>query len=129
MLETKAALPFMKKLLLLLFATLLLASCYTTHDKSQVPKPDDLIVRDTLIHLLAEIELIESAIRDKQNLGHEIDDLNEAFYATVFKKYNVSREQFNRSMDYYKQNLEEMDDIYEDVISRLSVIESQIQNE
>lgn len=119
----------MKKILFLIFATLLLTSCYTSHEKTLLAKPDDLIIRDSLINLLAEIELIESAIRDKQNLGHEIDDLNEAFYATVFKKYNVSKEQFNRSMDYYKQDLNEMNDIYEDVITRLSVIESEVQHE
>lgn len=119
----------MKKYIILLFTALMLGSCYNKQEETRIPKPDDLIPQEKLVLLLADFEIIESAIRDKQNLGHQIDDINEAFYASTFKKYEVSRDQFDRSMLYYKQDLEQMDKIYEDVITRLSVIESEIQHE
>lgn len=119
----------MKKYIFLLLSTVILASCYTTQEEIGIQVPDDLIPRDKLVLILADIEIIESAIRDKQNFGHEIADLNEAYYASTFKFYEVSRDQFESSMKFYKQDLDLMNDIYEDVITRLSVIESEIQHE
>ncbi|RLD37396.1 MAG: hypothetical protein DRI83_03990, partial [Bacteroidetes bacterium] len=59
-----------KKLLLLSICLLLISSCYTIHDDTTVYKPDNLIEKDTIILILADVEVAESALRQKQNLGH-----------------------------------------------------------
>ena len=118
-----------KKLLLLSICLLLISSCYTIHDNTTVYKPDNLIEKDTIILILADVEVAESALRQKQNLGHEIGEAREAYYHAIFTQYEISREQFDSSMAYYKQDLEAINDIYEDVLTRLSVIESEIEHE
>jgi len=117
------------KLLFLSTCLLLISSCYTTHDDTRVSKPDNLIEKDKIVLILADVEVAESALRQKQNLGHEIGDTREAYYHAIFTQYEVSREQFDSSMAYYKRDLETINDIYEDVLTRLSVIESEIQHE
>ncbi len=119
----------MKKLFFIFFSILLLSSCYNIHDESQNIKPDDLIDQDKIVLVLVDVELAESALRQKQNFGHEITNEKEAYYASIFKKHEVSREQFNRSMKYYETDLDAMDEIYEDVITQLSLLESEVQME
>jgi hypothetical protein len=119
----------MKKQGYLFILIILLSSCYNTHDGEKILKPDDLIDRDKLVLVITDMEIAESTIREKQNLGQEIEGLQEGYYFAIFEKHKITKEQFDNSMAYYKQDLDELNDIYEDVISRLSVMESEIQHE
>ncbi|MCK4569407.1 MAG: DUF4296 domain-containing protein [Bacteroidales bacterium] len=119
----------MKKHFSLIICLLLLTSCYPTHDETKISKPDNLIEKDKIIIILADVEVAESALRQKQNLGHEIGEAREAYYYAIFTQHEVSSEQFDSSMAYYKQDLETLNEIYEEVITRLSVMESEIQHE
>jgi len=119
----------MKNLLFLFSALILLSSCYTTHEEDKISAPVNLIEKDTVILILADIEIAESALRQKQNLGRETDDLQELYYHAIFTKYEVTRGQYDSTMAYYRQDLETIDEIYEEVINRLSVIESEVQHQ
>ncbi len=78
---------------------------------------------------MADVEIAEAALRQKENRGHEIAETREAYYYAIFTSYEVSKEQFDSSMAYYRQDMEAINEIYEEVITRLSVIESEIQHE
>src|SRR5210317_883676 len=120
---------FMKNFMFIISAVILLSACYATHEDKRGDPPDDLIETDKLVLILADIEITESSLRQKQNYGHEISTLKEEYYHAIFNKYEVSREQFDRSLAWYKKDLKTIDKIYEDVITRLSVIESEVQLE
>ena len=117
----------MKNFLFILSAILLLSACYTTHEDKISDPPEDLIGIEQIVMILADMEITEAALRQKQNYGHEIDKVKEEYYYTIFTKYEVSREQFDQSLAWYKEDLKTIDKIYEDVITRLSVIESEVQ--
>jgi hypothetical protein len=119
----------MRNILLLMMVLLLLSSCYSIHGNETLPPPKSLIDQEKVVMILADIEVAESALRQKQNHGHEIDNIKETYYRTIFNEYEVTREQFDSSMTYYKQDLDVMDKIYEEVITRLSVMESEIELE
>lgn len=119
----------MKKPGYLFILILLLSSCYNIHDGKKIPKPDDLIDRDKLVLVITDMEIAESTIREKLNLGQEIDGLQEEYYYAIFEKHDITKEQLDNSMAYYKQDLDELNDIYEEVITRLSVMESEVQHE
>ena len=119
----------MKKQGYLFIFILLLSSCYNTHDGEKIPKPDDLIDRNKLVLVITDMEIAESTIKEKQNLGQEIDGLQEGYYFAIFEKHEITKEQFENSMAYYKQDLDELNDIYEEVITRLSMMESEVQHE
>ena len=119
----------MKRFLIHMSALIILGGCYITHEEEVLLPPDNLIEIDRMIDLLVEVELAESALRQKQNYGEEITKLREEYYTAIFKQYEVSKEQFDESMSYYKQDMETIDMIYEEVITKLSVIESEVQHE
>lgn len=119
----------MKKILIILLTLFSLASCYNTYHEEILDAPEDLIQRDSMVSILVDVELAESALRQKQNFGHEISEAKEAYFVAIFKKHNVSKEQFDRSLAFYKQDLESINSIYEDVITDLSKLESEIQLE
>lgn len=118
-----------KKLIYLIAGIIIMSSCYSTHDDIKKPKPENLIVREKMILILADVEIVESTLRQKQNTGQEIGSLREVYYHTVFKNHEVSKELFDSSLLYYKQDAVTMDEIYEDVITRLSLMESEAQME
>jgi len=123
--------PFkmLRNLCLMIISLLMITSCYTRNEHELASEPSNLIEKDMFVLVLADIEIAESALRQKQNHGHEIDDIREMYYKSIFTNYGISREQFDSSMAYYKQDLEAINQIYEEVITRLSVIESEVEHE
>ncbi len=119
----------MRKPILLIIGLMMLSSCYTTHYKDQQPPPKNLIDKDKIVLILADIELAESALRQKLNHGYEVKEVRETYYRSIFNEYEISREQFDSSMTFYKQDLDGLNQIYEEVITRLSVIESEVEHE
>jgi hypothetical protein len=122
--------PTIIKNLLALFAGIfMLSSCYNEYNESLTEKPDNLIPRDTLVLIIADLEITESVIRQQNNYGLDAGDKTAAYFNMIFTKYNISKSQFDSSLAYYKGDVEVMSEIYEDVITRLSLIQSEVQME
>lgn len=119
----------MKKLLSLLAVILIFSSCYNQFNEPVADEPVNLIHPDTMVLILVDVELAESALVHKRNYGSELGDQPEIFFRSIFKKYKVNRAQYDSSMAYYKGDIKTMDKIYEDVITRLSVMHSEAQVE
>jgi hypothetical protein len=104
-----------KKLLYLITGIIILSSCYSTHDEHKRLEPDNLIDREKMVLILADVEIAESALRQKQNVDQEIGGTREVYFHTIFKTHDISRAQYDSSLLYYKQDPKTMDKIYEDV--------------
>ncbi|MEE4257277.1 MAG: DUF4296 domain-containing protein [Bacteroidales bacterium] len=115
--------------MIFIIGMLMISSCYNKHGPAVIPEPSGLIVKDSIVLILADIEIIESALRQKQNRGQEINDIRDDYYKSIFASYGVSRVAFDSSMLYYRQDLETINEIYEEVITRLSVIASEVEHE
>ena len=118
-----------KKVLYLFAGILLLTSCYSSPNQEVGSTPDNIIERDQLVLIITDVEIAESSLRQKQNVGHEIKNIKETYYHSIFSKHAVTKEQYDSSMAYYKRDPEVMDKIYEDVITKLSMMQSEIQLE
>jgi hypothetical protein len=46
------------------------------------------------------------------------------FYRSVFKHYNVTREEFEQSLEWYKQHPEQLDSVYGQMIPQMSKLEA-----
>jgi hypothetical protein len=121
--------PFIKYMLGLVVSIFILSSCYNEYDESLGKKPENLIPRDTIVLILADMEITESVLRQQNNYGIDAGDKTEAYYNMVFTKYHTSKSQFDSSLAYYKGDVEVMNQIYEDVITRLSLLQSEVQME
>jgi hypothetical protein len=80
---------------------------------------------EAMIDLLVDIHLTESAVLIKQNEGIRSDSLSLEFYGKLFDKHGVSRDRYERSLEYYVQYPEKMEKMYEEVYKRLSSMQAE----
>lgn len=119
----------MRNLLILIGSILIMSSCYNKHQPTSVEIPENMIPRDTIVLILVDVEIAEAALRHKYNMGHEIGENKEAYFLSIFSKYDVSKGLYDSSLAYYKSDIESLNLIYEDVISQLSLMQSEAQME
>ena len=104
------------KLRLIFFAGIvLLLAC---NSKPKTPK--DILPKEKMIEILVDFQLVESAVLQKQNHQQDVKFYTNYYYDYILKKHKVSRKEFKHSLDYYKNNMEEMDNIYQEILGRLS---------
>ncbi|MFC1734092.1 DUF4296 domain-containing protein, partial [candidate division KSB1 bacterium] len=53
----------------------------------------------------------------------DIEYTTNTYYEQILKKHNISREKFNRSMQYYSYHLDKMEKMYEDIIINYTELE------
>ncbi|MCF8369555.1 MAG: DUF4296 domain-containing protein [Bacteroidales bacterium] len=83
-----------------------------------------------MVDILVDIRLFEASLVFDQKKG--VKDFNERkyyLYNSIMNKYNISREQFESSFTYYQSDLEVMDKIYADAITKLSLVKSKLELE
>lgn len=73
-----------------------------------------------MIAVLVDVQLAESAIRDKQNQGLPYDYYTNYYYTSIFKKHGITKEYLNESLLYYKDDLKTLEIIYSRVVDSLS---------
>jgi hypothetical protein len=107
----------MKKLLIAFACTLTIISC----TKSQEKIPDNLIAREKLIPLLADLQYTEAIIQLK-NLSYADSTKAIAYghYKYVLEKHKISSEEFTTTFDWYKNHPKEMSELYKEVLTQLS---------
>lgn len=103
-----------------IFLVVLLFSC----KQKQVGLPDGIIPKDSLINIVVDLHLAD-AILLNPNVQSKISDISSnRLYRTVLEKYSISRERFDKSINYYAETPVILDSIYDKVIEKLSLIES-----
>jgi len=108
----------MKKIyLLLLFLAFCLSAC-----KQKLPP--DIWGKEQMITFLVDAQLLEAKVSVKDLPKKESDSLYACYYEELFAYYNTTREIWEKNMNYYRDKPEEMDDIYKEIIARLTLMES-----
>jgi hypothetical protein len=113
----------------LLLLSILIGSC-TQKLNREAEAPADLIPRDTMVSIFVDLRLMDAVINYEQRQGNrQINDIKYYLHNSVLDKYGITREQFEQSFTYYQADLEVIDNIYADAITRLSKVKSQIEQE
>lgn len=114
------------KILLIIFfyhtmALLTVLSSCTYNQKIQNEK--NLIPENKLIPLIVDIHFIDAymTLRMPDSLCFEPKKLNNE----IFKKHGISREKFNETIEYYSQNPQVLDSLYEKIIVRMSEMKAE----
>ena len=107
----------MKKLLIAFACMLTIFSC----NKSQEKIPDNLIKREKLIPLLADLQYAEAIIQLK-NLSYTDSTKAIAYgnYKYILEKHKIAPEEFTTTFDWYKNHPKEMSELYKEVLTQLS---------
>jgi hypothetical protein len=112
----------MKKWACIFLIAMLTASCNSILKS----KPSGTLSEEQMTEVLVDIHLAEATLRianDSIARKNDTADLRERF-AQVFRKHDVTPDEFNSSLNYYLEHVEILQNIYNEVIARLLVMES-----
>jgi hypothetical protein len=112
-----------KKYLILNFVVLIILFSGGCGNKQQ--QGGDIIEKAKMINILTDINLVEASLRSNQPRSAADSLRTIAFYNEIFKKYNTNRVQFDNSIRFYSKNPEVLGKIYDEVIARLSRMQSE----
>ena len=109
-----------------LFLLLVLVAC--NENSLLFPRPSEVLSKDKMIPLLVDIHLTDAALKLNQSAqqSSEMQLYYSKAYAPVFKKHKTTPAVFESSMKWYGQHIGNLDEIYAEVITRLSTLESRI---
>jgi hypothetical protein len=87
--------------------------------------PDWIIPEEKMVDVLTDVHIIEGARIGQSVLG---DSLPAKFhYQKVWEKYNINAALYDSSFRYYSRNAERMDLMYEEVLTRLTKMSSELE--
>jgi hypothetical protein len=91
-----------------------------------IESPDDILPEEKMVEVIAEIEFTQALIKLKISTKDSL--INQAqLFNEVFKKFNTSENQFNKSLAYYSEQPKTLDSIYVNVITKLSKRQAETQ--
>jgi hypothetical protein len=107
---------------------LFLGACHQNNDTKHVPS--DLLSKEQMIPLLVDIHLTEASLKLNQSivLTKDVKLYYSSAYSPVFIKHKTSPEQFESSIQWYTRHIDQLDEIYAEVITRLSKLETQLKS-
>ena len=87
--------------------------------------PGNIIPRDKMLLVMTDVHLVESLIIQ----GHTLSDKSpEAYYEGIYKNHNITKEQFEESYSFYVDHPELFDEIYSEILIKLSEQQAEVAN-
>lgn len=105
---------------LFLLLLLLLFSCEINDEK----RPEGILSPDEMVELMVDVHLVEGARSGVTIMGDSLGI--ELYYRTVLIKHGLDSTSYQNNFDYYSARPDELDLIFEEVVRRLSVLESEL---
>ena len=111
----------MKRLFYILFCIGLIAC-----GRKEPKQPDNLVPRDKMVHILADIHTAEARI--ESNMVYPDTAMMVYTFAEkqIIEQHGVTEQDFRDTYQYYKDNLKEMDALYEIIVDTLSLRETKM---
>jgi len=113
-------------LLLMVLATI---SCSPKNQISEIRIPPNIIPPDTMIRFIADLQYTEAVLREYNRHGQDNDVRTEKYMMQLFEKHHLSPERYKQSIAFYEQNQDVYYEIYKDVVSRLTQLQSEIKTD
>lgn len=108
----------MRKFFILTVVLLAVTAC-NNRPKGVLPKKD-------FTNLLVDVHIADGYLVEKAMLDKDLKNDSASYYNSVFKKYNINRQDFDENIAYYSENMVEFEEIYTEVIKKLEEKEKQI---
>lgn len=92
--------------------------------------PENLIPKDQMVDIVVDLLLYDAILVKKQRKNEKDQDYTKYYlHNSIMEKYNITRESFETSFDYYAHNLKVMDEIYAEAITKLSKMQAEIETD
>ncbi len=109
----------------LMMLVLLFASCGFFRAPGK-DKCDKILSKSQITDILTDIYMLEAYIREYQQVEPAAKDSAVYYYKALFERHGVERIVFEEALDCYLLDRREMDLIHEEMLNRLSLIESEV---
>ena len=107
---------------------LLICLILSCSEKPTTAMPEGILSEKKMISVLTDIQLIEGAV-SKKLIDRSVNNKeSHRYYTKAFEKQGITRQQFDESINFYTENPENMEKIYEKVLVELSKIKAELQN-
>lgn len=96
------------------------------HHSGEKIKKTEIIPREHIVPILVEIHLADALLQMpivRQNYPGRDSISN---YQDILKKHGYSKEMFDRTIEHYENDPDELNDLYEEVVSELTQLQSEI---
>lgn len=98
-----------------LFVFLVLSGCNSANRNKKY-----ILEKDKMVDVMVDVHLAEAVLRNKKISGEELDKVTSDYYSKIFSRHDVTQQQFDSSIVYYEDHIEDFNEIYEEVIVRLN---------
>lgn len=117
-----------QRLLILLFCALL-SLTYSCKKQLTKNKPVIVLTEEQLIAVMTDAQILEAALNHKRNIGQSTTELKSVWYNQLFERYQITNQIFEDNLNYYAENPGKMESILEEVLARLSQMQSEVNAE
>ncbi len=87
--------------------------------------PSDLLTQSQMSGIIADMHIADAITTSKALLPDSANQEAISYREFILKKHNTNKQQFTASLEFYKQNPEQLDSVYAEVITKLSSTETQ----
>jgi hypothetical protein len=105
-------------------ATISVAALAACNPKA--PRPAGLASDTTMVMLLADMHILESAHNTKALEADSVPYTYAEIYAEIFRRHNVTKAQYDSTMMWLARDSQQLDAIYDQVIEELSKREAAV---
>lgn len=103
----------------------LLFSCYHENQVERIV-PEKLLSEAEMVSILTDIQIAEGAFIYRKTLSIEQEGFRESAYKQIFTTYGITAEILNENINYYNDDPEQMELIYEQILAKLSRMEGEL---
>lgn len=103
----------------IVFTLLIFIAFACNSSKPEVTLPANVVSKDTMVDILVDVHILEATI-DLGIMKSEIDLKQTDKYYPIFKKHNITRQEYDKSLLFYTSHPELLNQIYDNVIAGLS---------
>ena len=86
--------------------------------------PAEFIPKDKMVQVLIDVHLAESTVSSRNMPQDSAAVLYKMYENQIFQKHGVTDSLYRKSYKWYIENVEVMDDVYEEVVDSLSLREA-----
>lgn len=103
----------------------IVASCLLGCKMPPVEIPQGVLSQDSMVDIMVDVHLAEGGRSGGMRMYNEA--LIKDFYHAIYAKYDIDKERFEHSFNFYNQNPDIMLDMHDRVIRRLNEIDAQLE--
>lgn len=111
---------------------LILVSIFSSCRFFRAPGKDDcdkILPRDMMVEVLTDIYLLEAFLAEYQHIERRVRDSASYYYGGIFSAHGLDPFEFELALSCYLLDRNEMDLIHEMMLNRLSMMESEVEQQ